>query len=144
MKGSKARLVSLIIAVTAVMAGAAMAGDPSGTWMMSNGNVTVRVSKCSAKLCARIVGLRESIDKSGHPKVDKLNPNPALRNRRLIGLTLVSNMAPAGDNKWKGSIYNPDDGRTYSASLKLNGRVIQVKGCVAGILCKSDTFRRLK
>ena len=131
MNGSKAGLVGLAIAVTAMAAGAAMAGDPSGTWVMSNGKVTVKVSKCSAKLCARIVGLKEALDKSGHPKVDKLNPNPALRNRRLIGLTLVSNMAPAGDNNWKGSIYNPDDGRTYSASLKLNGRVIQVKGCVA-------------
>ena len=142
MKGPKAGLVGLIIAVTAVMTGAAVAGDPSGTWVMANGKVTIRVSKCSAKLCARIVALKEPLDKSGLPKVDKLNPNPSLRNRPLIGLMLVSNMAPAGDNNWAGTIYNPDDGRTYSASLKLSGRVIRVKGCVAAILCKSNNFRR--
>ena len=78
MKGLRAGLASLIIAITGISAGAAVAGDPSGTWVMANGKVTVRVSKCSAKLCARIVGLKEPLDKAGRPKVDKLNPNPAL------------------------------------------------------------------
>jgi len=143
MKGLRAGLVGLIISVTAITAGAAVAGDPSGTWVMSNGKVTVRVSKCSAKLCARIVALKEPLDKTGRPKVDKLNPNPALRKRPLLGLMLASNMAPAGANNWSGTIYNPDDGRSYSASLKLSGRTMQVKGCVAGILCKSNNFRRI-
>jgi len=143
MKGLRAGLAGLIVAISAMGAGAAVAADPSGTWVMSNGKVTVRVSKCSAKICARIVALKEPLDKTGRPKVDKLNPNPALRKRPLLGLTLASNMAPAGDNYWSGSIYNPDDGRTYSASMKLSGGTMQVKGCVAGILCKSNNFRRI-
>ena len=143
MKGLMGGVAGFIITVIVFTVGAAMAGDPSGTWVMANGKVTVRVSKCSAKLCARIVGLKEPLDKAGRPKVDRLNPNPSLRKRQLIGVMLVSNMASAGDNNWRGSIYNPDDGRTYSASLKLSGRVLQVKGCVAGILCKSNSFRRI-
>ena len=143
MKGLRAILASLIIAIPAVGAGAASAGDPSGTWMMSNGKVTVRISKCSSKVCARIVALKEPLDKAGRPKVDRLNPNPALRKRPLIGLMLASNMAPDGSDNWKGSIYNPDDGRTYSAYMKLSGSTMQVKGCVAGVLCKSNNFRRL-
>jgi uncharacterized protein (DUF2147 family) len=79
----------------------------------------------------------------GRPKVDRHNPNPALRKRPLLGLMLASNMAPNGSDNWTGSIYNPDDGRTYSASMKLSGSTMQVKGCVAGILCKSNNFRRL-
>ena len=143
MKGLRAGLASLMISVTAISAGAAVAGDPSGTWVMSNGKVTVRVSKCSTRLCARIVALKEPLDRTGRPKVDKLNPNPALRKRPLLGLMLASNMAPAGANYWSGSIYNPDDGRTYSASMKLTGSTMQVKGCVAGILCRSNNFRRI-
>jgi uncharacterized protein (DUF2147 family) len=143
MKGLRAGLASLIIAVSAIGAGAAAAGDPMGTWVMSNGKVTVKVSKCSSKICARIVSLKEPLDKAGRPKVDRLNPNPALRKRPLIGLMLAFNMAPSGDDNWIGSIYNPDDGRTYSASMKLSGSTMQVKGCVAGILCRSNNFRRI-
>lgn len=131
----------LLAAFITVGGGAARADDPSGTWVMTNGKVTVRVSQCSSSLCARIVGLKEPRDRAGKPKVDKLNPNPALRRQPLVGLSLAK-LQPAGVNNWSGTIYNPDDGRTYSASLMVKGAVMQVKGCVAGILCKTTHFRR--
>ena len=135
-------VAALLSASCLIATDLAMAGDPTGQWVMSNGKVTVRVSKCSPRLCARIVALKEPVDSTGRPKVDKLNPNPSLRKRRLIGLTLASNLRSAGKDTWTGSIYNPDDGRTYSASLKLAGRTMKVKGCVGGILCKTQDFRR--
>src|SRR5262245_30357497 len=134
----RATLILLISAATMVVAGVALAGDPSGTWVMANGKVTVRIGQCATKLCARIVGLEEPLDSAGQPQVDKLNPNAALRRRPLIGLMLTSDIVPSGNNNWTGLIYNPDDGRTYSASLRLSGQVMQVRGCVAGILCKSN------
>jgi uncharacterized protein (DUF2147 family) len=124
------------------VAGAAYAADPTGTWVMSNGKVTVRLSKCASRMCAKIVSLAEPLDRSGRRKVDKLNPNAALRKRPLIGLTLSSNLVPAGKDVWKGSIYNPDDGRTYAASIKLTGATMKVSGCVAGVLCKTQSFRK--
>ncbi|MBL8906521.1 MAG: DUF2147 domain-containing protein [Rhizobiales bacterium] len=122
--------------------GAAHAGDPLGTWVMSDGKVTVRLSKCSAKLCLRLAGLKEPLDKEGRPKLDKLNPDPALRGRPLIGLLLASGLVATGRNAWRGSIYNPDDGLTYAVLLKLNGQEMAVKGCVAGVMCKTHSFRR--
>jgi uncharacterized protein (DUF2147 family) len=121
---------------------AAQAADPSGTWRMSNGKVTVRISACGDKLCGWIVGLKKPLDRHGRPKTDKDNPNPALRNRPLIGLTLLNEMRPAGRNRWQGRIYNPDDGRTYSAKMKLSGSTMQVKGCVL-VFCKSQKFVRI-
>jgi len=126
----------------ALIPGSANATDPTGTWVMNNGKVTVRLSRCAARLCARIVSLAEPLDKNGRRKVDRLNPNANLRKRPLIGLTLSSNLAPAGKDTWKGSIYNPDDGRTYSASMNVTGTTMKVSGCVAGILCKTQSFRR--
>jgi uncharacterized protein (DUF2147 family) len=118
------------------------AADPTGTWQMTNGKVTVRLSKCASRLCAMIVALAEPLDSSGRRKVDKLNPNVALRKRPLIGLTLSSNLVPAGNDLWKGSIYNPDDGLTYAAMMKLVGSTMKVSGCVAGVLCKTQNFRK--
>ena len=132
----------VLCVVCLALSTSAHAADPSGTWIMANGRVTVRLSKCAANLCARIVGLAEPVDREGRRKVDKLNPKNELRTRPLMGLTLASNLAPAGNGVWKGTIYNPDDGRTYSASLKLGGSTIKVTGCMAGVFCKSQTLRR--
>ena len=124
--------------------GPAHSADPTGTWVMSSGKVTVRLSKCATKLCARLVALAEPLDRNGLRKVDKLNPTASLRKRPLIGLTLASNLLPSGKDTWKGSIYNPDDGRTYAASIRLKGSTMQVKGCMASVLCKTQSFRRKK
>jgi uncharacterized protein (DUF2147 family) len=123
-------------------ANAARAGDPSGTWRMANGKVTVRISDCGGKLCGWIVGLKKPLDKNGRPKTDKDNPNPALRNRPLIGLALLNGLRPAGANRWEGRIYNPDDGRTYDARMRLDGGAMLIKGCVL-VFCKSQKFVRI-
>jgi uncharacterized protein (DUF2147 family) len=113
----------------------------SGVWIMESGKVTVRIAPCGPNLCGTIVGLAKPLNKLGQPKVDKENPNAALRNRPIIGLTILSNMVPQSDNEWAGTIYNADDGRTYSSYIKLSGDRMKVKGCVT-IICKSIAFRR--
>ena len=119
----------------------ASASEPNGTWAMQNGKVTVKVSNCGSNLCARIVGLKEPISKiDGKPNVDRENPDPSLRNRPLMGLSILVGMKPAGDGQWKGAIYNPDDGKTYSATVTHKGGTMKVKGCVAAVLCKTNTF----
>ena len=139
------------IAVTLVFLGVAVATGPSwaadgpvGTWRMSNGKVTVRVSACGGGYCGRVVALRKPRDDKGRPRLDKENPSPALRQRPVIGLTILSNMQPHGADSWTGTIYNPDDGNTYSSSLQLTGPMtMKVNGCVAGILCKTMKFIRV-
>ena len=140
--------MALLAAAVSLSAPATLAsadGNPEGVWTMTNGKVTVQVRDCGGKLCGAIVALKEPISKiDGKPKVDRENPKPALRNRPLIGLAVLIAMKPAGDGKWNGAIYNPDDGRTYSASVELAGQDrLNVKGCVAGILCKTNKFVRV-
>ena len=120
----------------------AKAGEPYGTWSM--GKVTIEVTDCGGGLCGTIVGLKEPISKiDGKPKVDRENPDVSKRERPLIGLAVLIGMKPSGEGKWQGAIYNPDDGNTYSASIKLDGDTLKVKGCVVGILCKSNNFVRI-
>lgn len=136
---SLAALALLATATTSV----AMADDPSGVWRLDSGKVTVKVEQCGEELCANIVGLKEPTYKDGTPKIDRHNENPALRKRPLMGLAVLSDMKPSGENSWKGAIYNADDGKTYSATMSLEGNVIKLKGCVAGIFCKTNTFNKV-
>ena len=125
-----------------ILSGLAWAGeDASGVWMLNSGKVTVRIAPCGASLCGAIVGLAKPLNKEGQPKVDKENPEESLRKRPLMGLTILANMKPAGENKWRGTIYNADDGRTYSSYMKLSGNNMKVKGCV-GPFCKTMVFVR--
>jgi uncharacterized protein (DUF2147 family) len=121
----------------------AWAGDPTGLWLMSNGKVTVKVAQCGGSLCGKIVALKKPLDKHGRPKIDKENPDQALRSRPVIGISLLDDMKPAGDGRWKGAIYNPDDGRTYDARMSVNGDVMKVKGCLA-VFCKTREFIRVQ
>jgi uncharacterized protein (DUF2147 family) len=132
------------VTVTALPLASAFAeiGQPYGTWSM--GKVTVKVTDCGGGLCGTIVGLKEPISKiDGKPKVDRENPDTSKRTRPLIGLSILIGMKPVDSGKWQGAIYNPDDGKTYSASVKFDGDSLKVKGCVLGILCKTNNFVRV-
>jgi uncharacterized protein (DUF2147 family) len=137
-----------VLAVSLLAGGAGLAeagnADALGIWRMENGKVTVKVSNCGGNLCGTVVALKKPVDDAGRPRHDKENPNPALRNRPVIGLTILSNMKAAGDNRWTGTIYNPDDGYTYSSKMKLqNGNTMKVDGCVA-VFCKTMKFIRVQ
>lgn len=121
------------------------AADPLGNWRLSSGKITVRVSYCGGtNICASIVGMAQPLTKQGTPKIDKDNPNPALRNRRIIGLQVVNGMTPEGENRWKGKIYNADDGYTYSATAEVSGDQLVIKACtLGGLACKKKRFARV-
>ena len=139
MKLGYAALIGLVC-----MSSAAADGVPEGTWLSEDGGTKIKISNCGGKLCGTVVWLDEPIDAdTGKPKTDFRNPDPAKRNRPLIGLQVVQGLAPAGLNKWSGLIYNADDGRTYQASMKVQDeRTAKVEGCVLAILCKGHIWTR--
>lgn len=138
------RMALVAFGFAALMAEPAMAGgNANGTWIMDSGKVTVRISDCGGKLCGTIVGLRRPLDRNGRPKLDKENPDAALRGRPVIGLTILNGLHRNGDDRWVGTIYNPDDGYTYKSKLKLvDDRTMRVKGCFA-FICKTMKFNRV-
>ena len=130
---------ALLAGLLAFGGGVAAAADPTGTWSTDAGKVTVKVSKCGGGLCGRIVAMKIPNTKEGKPKTDKHNPNPSLRKRPLIGLTVMNGMKPTGTNKWAGSIYNADDGKTYKATMTMAGNAMNVRGCVL-VFCSTKKF----
>ena len=118
-------------------------GEPTGVWLTQAGDARVKVSKCGGGLCGVIVGLKDPIDPAtGRPQVDDKNPNPALKKRPMIGLSLFSGMQASAPNKWSGQIYNADDGGTYASSISVAGPdALRVEGCV-GALCGGESWTR--
>ncbi|MCP4618003.1 MAG: DUF2147 domain-containing protein [Bradyrhizobium sp.] len=122
----------------------AQSAEPIGVWLTEKGDARVKVSKCGTGICGVIVALKDPIDRAtGQPQVDDKNPNPALRSRPVIGLSLFIGMRPSAPGKWSGQIYNADDGGTYVSHVTFSGSdALQVEGCV-GMMCGGETWTRV-
>lgn len=132
-----------ILALAFAGAPASAAPVPEGVWTMPKGKATVRIAACGETLCATLVALRKPNDKQGRPKTDKRNPDPAKRDRPVVGLSLLSGMVPDGEG-WAGRFYNPDDGETYAGTLApAPDGTLRLKGCVlGGLICKTQVLTR--
>lgn len=126
-----------------LMASAAQAAQPTGTWLSESGTTKVRITDCGGKLCGNVVWLKDAKGADGKPKTDRHNQDEAKRSRPLLGVPVVQGMAPNGDNKWSGKIYNADDGKTYDAHVTvINANSMNVQGCVLSVLCKNQKWTR--
>jgi len=121
------------------------ANSPAGIWLTQAGDAKIRISHCSTGLCGTIVWLKAPVDpKTGKPQVDDKNANPALAKRPIIGLNIFNRMKSVADNKWSGTIYNADDGKSYSSDVIVAGRrKLQVRGCVMAVLCGGETWTKI-
>lgn len=134
-----------MFAGTLFQVGTSLAGGPEGVWRSEDGQTKIHVANCNGKLCGTVVWLHEPIDpQTGKPKTDKLNPDPAKRERPIIGLRVAFGLAPTGENSWTGLVYNADDGQTYKAHLTMvDSRTAKLEGCVLDVLCKAKGWVRV-
>jgi uncharacterized protein (DUF2147 family) len=105
----------------------------------------VRIVNCGGALCGSLIWLKEPNDPAtGRPKTDSNNPDAAKRTRPMIGVQIVIDMKPDTADKWKGQVYNAEDGKTYSGSITLvNASTLTLQGCaLGGLICKSQTWTR--
>jgi uncharacterized protein (DUF2147 family) len=129
----------------AILIGApvAYAAEPTGTWLTEKGDARIRVAPCGKALCGTIVWTKDAIDPdTGKAPVDDKNPDPAKRNRKIVGMRIFS-MNLDSNGIWAGPIYNSDDGKSYAGRLLMQGAdALQVNGC-AGALCGGELWRRV-
>ena len=105
----------------------------AGAWFIERSGAALQLFDCSGLLCGRIVWLQKARDSAGDPARDAKNPDPALRERTLCGLTVLHGLQPAGVDNWNsGRLYNPDDGQTYSVSARLRSADIIVARIYVG------------
>ncbi len=119
-----------------------------GEWATHGYSARVVLAPCTdatQHLCGVITWLWEPTDRSGRPMTDTNNADPTRRERPLLGLTLLSGFRPGpAPGTWvDGQIYNPEDGQTYRATLKLSGQQhLEVQGCVL-MFCSRQVWWRL-
>ena len=141
-------LVSLALVLLTPLAKAGEAEDAIfGVWGTQGMNAKVNVARCqdagmAERVCGTITWLWELMDRSGRPKTDSENPDERLRNRPLIGVQILSGFRRSASGELGGKIYNPENERTYDATMRLRGSdTLIVEGCVL-FICEKQTWRR--
>jgi uncharacterized protein (DUF2147 family) len=120
------RALLVALAVLAASAPPAMAGDVTGIWVRDDGSAKLRFSACGGGAVCGFLAWKK--DPGGAAK---------------IGQKLFSGMKPNGKDSWAGTAFNPEDGRRYSAKLRLSGDRLVTAGCVlGGLICKSFDWTR--
>jgi uncharacterized protein (DUF2147 family) len=113
--------------VLLLLATTAQAAEPYGTWVRPSTGTQVNFYACGGKLCARISGVKDETRK------------------KTIGTVIMKGAAKSGDNTWKGDLLNTENGKIYSGFVTLeSANALNLKGCVAMVVCSGETWQRVK
>jgi uncharacterized protein (DUF2147 family) len=137
------RLISfLLLLLTVSFNGYAQAHEPDGilgTWLTADRNGEITIYKENGLYFGKI--------KAGTNKerFDIKNPDKKRRNDPLIGLTILRDLK--FDNKgWKdGTVYDPQNGKTYSCNLNLvDQNTLKITGYIGfSWIGRSELWTRL-
>jgi uncharacterized protein (DUF2147 family) len=135
---------ALILALSATEARAET--GLAGRWATSGFGSLVEFAPCAddpTTTCGRLLWLWEATDSAGRPRTDKHNPDRAQRSRPLVGVQIVSGLRETSPGVWSdGSLYNPDDGRTYTGTVRLKNGTLELTGCALTVFCQTQVWRR--
>ena len=124
-------LTSLALLAVLYAGGVRAAGDPVfGFWLVETQRSIIEIVPCGDSACGKIVWLIEPLDEAGQPRTDHLNGDAKLTGRPLCGLEMINGFSRDDPGVWtSGSIYSPNEGKTYSASMKLrDGGTLKLRG----------------
>lgn len=98
------------------------------------------------KYYGKIVWLDKLNDeKTGKPKLDKENPDDALKSTPVMGLLILKGFSVSADDKnlyTGGTVYDPKNGKTYCGKLTYKGNTLDLRGfiCSASFLGRTSTW----
>lgn len=141
----KSLMLAAFASVVAVSPALAVEGPQSvlGKWRTPSKNGVVEIARCGASICGRLIdsdNLRTNQDLR-----DANNKNTNQRTRKLKGLQLLGGFKGQAKAWDGGTIYNPEDGGTYKATITPAGNdTLKLKGCIVWPLCKTQTWTRIR
>jgi len=116
----------LFLSASTSMAQNVTAESITGEWLTAPKDAKILIYKEGNKYSGKI-----NWGKTIGRKDDK-NPDVFIRHRELLGAVILKNFVFNGKDKWEdGTIYDPDNGKTYSCIIKLqDDKTLEVRGYI--------------
>ncbi|WP_394688575.1 DUF2147 domain-containing protein [Hoeflea sp.] len=103
-------------ALVAAMTAPALADPIVGNWKTKSGE-TAAITACGGAFCVK------------------------LKTGEYAGKQ-IGKMSPDG-SKYSGTITDPSKDKTYSGSATISGNSLKMRGCVLGVLCRSENWAKM-
>ncbi|MEO1230575.1 MAG: DUF2147 domain-containing protein [Myxococcota bacterium] len=133
------RLLLLLVSVVAVAVPVAAAPSPEagailGTYWNPEKTGKIEIYEKGGRYFGRVLSLDT-------PVLDEKNPDPALRQRPVVGMTFLSELRFDGKDRWKGGkLYIYRKGKTVDAEVWLDDGHLAARG-YAGLWVLGRTVR---
>jgi uncharacterized protein (DUF2147 family) len=122
-----------------------------GKWLTDQGKAHVEITKEGDTYTGKIVWLADpnypaDDPEPGKPRHDRNNPDSTKRGQPIIGLVILRDFKYAGGNSWrKGTIYDPETGKTYKSNITLaKDGSLKVRGFVGiSLIGETTVWTRL-
>lgn len=117
------------------------ADDIIGTWLSENKDGKIKIFKQGDKYFGRVVWGKDGT------RLDTKNPDESLRTQKIVGSVILKNFSFNGSDTWEeGSIYDPNNGKTYSSLMKLeNTQTLNLRGYIGfSFIGRSTTWTRVR
>jgi uncharacterized protein (DUF2147 family) len=125
------------VLILAALTGNAPAENISGAvWRNPANSVHIRAQPCGDKMCGVVVWANDKA------KADARKGSRA----PLVGAQLFHDFVREKKGTWRGSVFVPDIGRTFSGRITmLDSNRLEAKGCLVGrVGCRSQIWTRIE
>lgn len=114
----------LVAALLVVLATAARAQPEAntitGVWLTAAEDGYIQIFEENGAYFGKTVGEPPGSGDSDGPEKDVHNPDPAKRDRSLLGIRILKGFEYNGEGRWEdGEAYDPNNGKSYSAWIEL-------------------------
>jgi uncharacterized protein (DUF2147 family) len=130
-------IVLVLVVGSLALPAAADPGGAHGVWSTEKndegGHLEVTVAPCASDATLTCGTISKAFNKAG---VDASYPN--------LGRIMVEGMKDGGDGTYSGgTIWDPENGKTYDSKMTLKGDELDVDGCVS-FFCQGQHWQRVK
>jgi uncharacterized protein (DUF2147 family) len=114
-----------------------------GNWVNQAGDGLIEIGVEQGKYIGTIVG---GTDEDSDRK-DSNNPDPALKVRSLLGVTIFGGFSYHENDKWAwsgGWIYDPNNGKTYKCKMRLiDNETLEIRGYIGvSLFGRTETWKK--
>lgn len=132
---------ALLLGSSVALAAEHQEQDAAGVWQTASGGYVQLYKTDDGTWAGKIVG-----SESGKARYDEKNPDESKKGRRLLGVTVLKGLTYAGDGEYEGgTIYDPNNGKTYKAKATQTGPdTLDARGYIGiSLIGKSQTWHRI-
>ena len=120
----------LLVSVVGTHVVKAQSDKIEGVWLNEEKDAKIQIYKArDGKFYGKIVWLKDPTE-NGKPKTDKKNPKDQMKTQPLVELVILKGFNMDGNTYEDGTIYDPNNGKTYDCKMTYKGKTLAIRGFI--------------